>query len=157
MKTKVLSIIATVIGTFCIAGFLAACNQTATKESPAQKENALIGSWQTLNGPPTIYSFQDNHTFAITYKGGPVLEKASKMGHWKLDADQLTIVTDKRTAGDGREMPPLEKGESVTWNIMSVSESAMVWRNVSFQPLKVELKLSRIKSAPAMATKEQNP
>jgi hypothetical protein len=54
-------------------------------------------------------------------------------------------------------MPPLEKGESVTWNIMSVSESAMVWRNVSFQPLKVELKLSRIKSAPAMATKEQNP
>ena len=136
MKTKYLSTITKIIGSFCIAGVLTVCGQTTTKES------ALIGSWQTINGPQTTYTFQDNHALTMTYKGGTVLSNASIIGHWKLDSGQLTIVRDKYIA-NGREMPSSKKDDAVTWIIVSVADSAMTWSNAT---QRIELRLSRIKS-----------
>ena len=116
-------------------GVFTVCGQTTTKEG------ALIGTWQTVNGPQTTYTFQGSHALTMTYKGGSVLNNASIIGHWKLDSDRLSIVRDKYIA-NGQEISPSKKDDTVTWSIMNVTDSAMTWSNSTRG---VVLKLSRVK------------
>ena len=48
-----------ILGAMVVVQFLlAGCNQNTVKENNSNNENALIGSWQTVEQQPTIFNFQ---------------------------------------------------------------------------------------------------
>jgi hypothetical protein len=127
---------------------LAGCSQKSVNEKDSGQDNKLIGSWQTVEDRPSIYNFQKDHTFTITYQGsGTIVQSAAAKGSWKLDNNQLvTALQDYNLNGSGFSS---SQNGTATHAIVEITDSTMVWSNTIWRAgvsRSFEIKLNRVKN-----------
>jgi len=125
---------------------LIGCGQKSVTEKVSDQDNKLIGSWQTVEDSPSIYNFQKDHTFTITYKGsGVIIQNAAAKGNWKLDNNQLVTSLQDYKA-NGSEFSSSQQGMA-THSVVEITDSTMVWSNTISRlgvSRSFEMKLNRV-------------
>ena len=143
---------------------LAACIFFTRWCANATDESGLIGSWRTAEDSPSDYNFAKDHSVterwfpkdhSVTekYKGLNIVQAASRVGHWKLDGEQLVITMDSETGPDSSGKVTTvhlsSKQGTTSWTIVSDSRWTMTWSTTTSRAgvsRTVELKLRRIGS-----------
>jgi hypothetical protein len=128
-----------ITGIMAASVLLAGCGKkSSSSDTPpaadaqvSKEESGLIGSWQTVEDSPTIYTFSKDHSVTETYKGHAVIQGAAMSGSWKLDGKKLVIMADSQTltdsTGKATTVHPSSQQGTFTWTISSISDSAMTW------------------------------
>jgi hypothetical protein len=126
---------------------LAGCGQKSVNENDSGLDSKLIGLWQVVGDPPSIYNFQKDHTFTITYKGsGIIIQNAAAEGNWKLNNNQL-VTSFQNYKVNSSEFSSSQQG-TATHIIVEITDSTMVWSNTIWRAgvsRSFEMKLNRVK------------
>jgi len=126
---------------------LAGCGQKPVSENNSELDGKLIGLWQVVGDPSSIYDFQKDHTYTIKYAGsGTIVKNADAKGKWKLEANQLVTALQDYNL-NGSEFSSSQNG-TTTHTVVEITDSTMVWSNTISRlgvSRSFEMKLNRVK------------
>jgi len=94
------------------------------------EETKLIGSWQVSVTPSRaiIFTYNRDHTMAVTVTGRKLSEHAAVTGDWRLEGNSLITTMREFTNSFGAETTPLTMFNNASYRIVKLSDSEMIWR-----------------------------
>lgn len=144
---------------------IAACIFLTHWRADAIEESGLIGSWRTAGDSSSTYTFAKDHSVTEMWYPkdqpamGNIMQGAARLGHWKLDGEQLVITMESECVpgplGKGTIVQLSSEQGTTSWTIVYDTRYTMIWSNTTSRAgvsRSVELELRRV-GGPLIAIK----